>query len=306
MALRFTNALLPVLLAAQGMAQCTVDTGAVGSPLLVSTGLTDTPFQTSEGRGARVQYLIPSAALQQIGLCAGADITAIGLHVVDTDAPGTLVTIRVLVKNETASCLQGSLLYSGLQTATQSFETHLDSGLLVIPFTSSPWEWAGPGFNALVDISIFRNEVVGISPRVAIDTTFNCSARYHYDSGGNVPGWELDETNSTFTTMDYLPLIELMGGFMPLSVDAGQVDDAAVAVRIYPNPSAGLVTVHLGANARAMRVVRVLDAAGRTIREAVAGKDGNVTFEGLAPGCYQVVGLGPSGIRRLLGRMVAE
>ena len=303
-------ALVVLLFSWRTEAQCVPDTLLLGSQDAVSSGLSTTPFQTSVGRGGRVQYLIPCSTLEALGGCTTAPITGVSMTVLDADPPGTLTTIHVRTKNTVATC-QTAFDEVGFLVNLDSWTVQIDTGLFVIPFLSGPFNWAGCPFNVLLDISILRNELPGISPRVAIDTAITCGAHYGYEDGsGNLPGWQINETdpNATIGDETYLPVLGL---FIEIPFGIEQMDGGSQTHSIFPNPASDHISIARGSLLPGKSNVFITDATGRVVMNKVITVDPSMTditilIDGIASGLYQVFQNTSDGKSKSLGTIAIE
>lgn len=304
------SALLFALLSASMnglLAQCPPSYAILGNAEAVSSGPATTPFPTSLGLGARVQYVYPSALLAAGDPCAFTQITGISLQVLTADEPGTTTTLQVRMKNTWASdCAYQN---TGLTDLVAELSTYLDTGLLVIPFTT-PFTWAGPGNNLLVEIALLRSGGTGADPAVAIDTGYVNVGRYGFGDGDDpVPGWTIPdfEQQSTvlFGCVTYLPV---MGFFGSTVLATPEPNDGAWSIRTYPNPAAGLVMLEgLGDDVTGLALY---DTAGRRVlHQRVVPRDGapcTLALTDVAPGLYRLAQRTAHGAEQDLGPLIVR
>jgi hypothetical protein len=286
------------------MAQCPPMIYTIGEPNAISTGPHNTPFPTEFGRGAHVQYIIPAQMLTDQGFCPGNNITGLSLELLDDDSPGTMTKIRVRAKN---SVQENTCNYDdpGFLTPMLEYEVHLDSGTLVIPFLTSPFQWTGAPFNIVLDIAILRNDVPGINPRVVIDTNYvDPIGRYGYGNGnGTMPGWDLQfyaQDSTTFGCVHYLPVVGLYQN-IPLGME--DLFSTHQIGGIFPNPTSGSFIIRANTLRSGVRSIHVVDETGRVVMQmplTTTSNDVPISLEGLSTGIYQVLQvMGTGGARRI-------
>lgn len=287
--------------------QCPPTYAILGNAEAVSTGPETTPFPTSLGLGSRVQYVYPSDLVAAGDPCAFTQITGIGLQVLSADEPGTTATLQVRMKNTlTSDCTYQN---TGLTDLVAELSTYLDTGLLVIPF-STPFSWTGPGNDLLVEIALLRSGGTGGDPAVAIDTGYVNVGRYGFGDGDDpVPGWAIPDFElqgtAIFGCTTYLPVMGFFGSTV-LSV----ATDAALStsVRTYPNPVDDLLTVDgLGDDVTGLALY---DTTGRLVLHRNIGPHTGIPWTialpDVAPGLYRLVQRLANGAQRDLGALVVR
>jgi hypothetical protein len=278
-------ALSAFLLSVSSVVHAQYDTLFVGQANGVSVGPYETPFPTQLVPSARTQYLYPWSELTQAGMLPAVGIYGVVVDVLDTDPPGTTVDIRVRMKNTLSACLN-ALDLLGIQAFCDTVGVHLESGLLLFPSDQAPFQWAGSGFNLIVEFLVERNGGPGVDPRLSMDTTYICApSAYAYDTAAVDP-LGLTQTNSTLWGNSYKrPAIGFLQN-LPVAVTE-QGDPIHVAV--YPNPAEDRISLRL-LNGPDRVIVRLNDALGADVRNTSIATAANGSFEvplsGLASGCY--------------------
>jgi hypothetical protein len=258
------------------------DTLWIGTPDGPSTSLANTPFPTEPGRAARTQYLIRSSDLEMAGL--NSEIVGICLQVVDRDLtdPACLVDVHVRMKNTVSSAMTDFEI-TGLQHDADLADINLSEGILGIPFNLSYTQWLGAGMNLLVEINYERNDAVGISPRIMLDTGLTYMATFTGHTGQAVQGQEITSgyPSDVITESDNsLPYF----GLLINSTNAINDAEGQLIPGLWPNPASQAMNVRLPINTDR---VRITDAMGRIVLDQAANAASKtVAIQDLPTGCY--------------------
>lgn len=275
-------ALLPISTAAQFSVVPLTDAETA------SYSLDNTPFPTGEGQAARTQYLISASILQQGGLLPGMDVVGMSLMVVDSDAvaPPCIVNMHVAMKNEAGSNLT-DFVYSGLAHTADVNPVTLAPGLLTIYF-STPWQWTGPGHNALLEITWEREENAGLNPRILLDTALSYTATYTGRTQEMIPASAITSSYPADVELGSDNSLPAMGLLVQTTTGLGELQGNR-PLPLGPNPVHDRLTVQCERN---VREFRIQDVSGRVIHAHRASEGPTILdVSTLSHGCYLVSAL---------------
>ena len=296
-----TLSVLLMLITPTALAQ--YDTLWVGPPESASTGLVNTPFPTGAAQAARTQYLVRSQDLELAGLLESISVLGICFQVVDDDItnPTCLLDIHTHMKNETSTSL-ADFVQSGLMETSTDPQVNLNEGVLGIVF-DTPWQWIGPGMNAIVEVNYERGAEVGLSPRIILDQDLDYAATFTGRTQQNIMGHDINsfyppdvETGSD----NSLPAMGLLVQSFSSSV---LEHDGAASLGLFPNPSNTTLNIQAPTGTGSFRVS---DMCGRIVRqESLSSPAGQVDISSLPKGCYTLSALLVNGAR-VSGRFIKE
>ena len=286
-----TLPVLAVVLLIVSGANAQYDTLWIGTADGPSTNLDNTPFATEVARASRTHYLVRSQDLQQAGLSS--EVVGICFQVVDDDLtdPACLLDLHTEMKNDVTSSLS-DFTYSGLMSTGTAAQVNLAHGILGLEF-ATPWQWLGPGLNAVVEISYERSEEAGVSPRILLDMDLDYTATFTGRTAENVMGHDISglypsdvETGSD----NSLPVLGLL-------IEASTYIHDATAknmLDLFPNPASTLIHVQAPEGTRSLRIT---DTCGRAVlsKNCTAGQN-SIDIATLPAGCYSVSALSDRGV----------
>jgi hypothetical protein len=272
------------------------DTLWIGTADGPSTSLDNTPFPTEVARAARTQYLVQADDLVLAGLGPNTDVVGICFQVVDDDLtdPACLVDLHTEMKNDVTSSLT-DFVYTGLLATGTTSQVNLSHGVLGLEFAAgSFWQWAGVGFNAVVEISYERSEEAGISPRILLDQNLGYTATSTGRTEQNIMGHDITSLYPADVELGSDNSLPAMGLLVEAFTSSLPEHAGAADPRLSPNPCGTWLNIAVSSGVRSLRIT---DMCGRPVLvQPLTSTTAKVNISNLPTGCYMVSTVSGEGV----------